>query len=192
MQSPVFWTLALAFTAHAAAFTAFTFHLYPLLLERGFEPSAIVMAMALIGPAQVGGRIAITMLAGQASMRRIGSFVVVGFPAGFAALAFLPPTYALIVVVTVVYGAANGILTIVRGAAVPEMLTHNSYGAVMGAMNVPATIARALAPVGAAALWSISRSYDPVLIAILVGAVVLAFGFWSAAFLSTRRVVATS
>lgn len=192
MRSPVFWALALAFTAHAAAFTAFTFHLYPLLLERGFEPSAIVAAMALIGPAQVGGRVAITMLAGKASMRRIGSFVVVGFPLGFAALVFLPPSYFLILIVTVLYGAANGILTIVRGAAIPEMLTRNSYGAVMGAMNIPATVARALAPVGAAALWSVSQSYDPVLVAILIGAIVLAIGFWSAAFLSARRVATTT
>jgi MFS family permease len=36
MASPVFWSLTLAYTAHAAVFTAFTFHLYPLLLERGF------------------------------------------------------------------------------------------------------------------------------------------------------------
>jgi len=187
MRSPVFWTLALTFAAHAGAFTAFTFHLYPLLLERGFDPPAIVAAMALIGPAQVGGRIAVTMLAAKASMRRIGSVVVVGFPLGFAALVFLPPSYGLILIVTVLYGAANGILAIVRGAAVPEMLTRNSYGAVMGAMNVPATIARALPPVGAAALWSAAQSYDPVLIAIMIGAVVLAFGFWSAAFLSTRR-----
>lgn len=187
MRSPVFWMLALAFTAHAGAFTAFTFHLYPLLLERGFDPPAIVAAMALIGPAQVGGRIAVTMLAAKASMRRIGSVVVVGFPLGFAALAFLPPSYILILLVTVLYGAANGILTIVRGAAVPEMLTRNSYGAVMGAMNIPATVARALAPVGAAALWSTAQSYDPVLVAILIGAAVLAFGFWSAALLSKRH-----
>jgi predicted MFS family arabinose efflux permease len=186
LRSPVFWTLALAFTAHAAAFTAFTFHLYPLLLERGFSTEAIVVALALIGPAQVGGRIAITVLAAKASMRRIGSFVVLGFPIGFAALLFLQPSFVLVLAVTVLYGAANGILTIVRGAAVPEMLTRNSYGAVMGAMNIPATIARALAPVGAAALWSVSGSYDLVLTGILVGAVVLAAGFWSAAMLSRR------
>ena len=40
-------------------FTAFTFHLYPLLLERGFETAAVIAAMAVIGPGQVGGRIAI-------------------------------------------------------------------------------------------------------------------------------------
>jgi MFS family permease len=190
MASPVFWTLALAFTAHAAAFTAFTFHLYPLLLERGFSTAAVVSAMALIGPAQVAGRIAVTVFAAKASMRRIGSWVVLGFPLGFAALAWLPPSFALILAVTILYGAANGILTIVRGAAVPEMLTRQNYGAIMGAMNTPATLARALSPLAAAALWSISNSYDPVLLAILAGTVVLAAGFWSAA-LRSRGAVAS-
>jgi predicted MFS family arabinose efflux permease len=189
MASPVFWTLALAFTAHAAAFTAFTFHLYPLLLERGFSTTAVVAAMALIGPAQVGGRVAVTMFASKASMRRIGSWVVVGFPVGFAALVWPPPSFVLIMAVTVLYGAANGILTIVRGAAVPEMLSKQNYGAISGAMNTPATVARALSPLAAAALWSLSSSYDPVLLAILAGAVVLAVGFWSAAYLSRRAVV---
>jgi MFS family permease len=63
MASPVFWLLALASTTHAAAFTAFTFHIYPLLLERGFSAPSVVTAMALIGPAQVAGRFAITALA---------------------------------------------------------------------------------------------------------------------------------
>ncbi len=190
MRSKVFWALALAFTAHAAAFTAFTFHLYPLLVERGFAPGAIVAAMALIGPAQVGGRVAVTLLARRASMRNIGSVVVLGFPLAFAALVFLPPNYVVILLVTVLYGAANGVLTIVRGAAVPEMVTRESYGAVMGAMNIPATVTRAFAPLAAAALWSTSHSYDPVIQAILAGSIVLVAGFWVAAFLSRHRPVA--
>lgn len=181
------WALALAFTAHAAAFTAFNFHLYPLLMERGFDAGAIVVAMALIGPAQVGGRIAVTLLARRSSMRAIGSIVVLGFPVAFAALAFLPPRYPVILLVTVLYGAANGILTIVRGAAVPEMLTKESYGAVMGAMNIPATVTRAFAPLAAAALRSTSQSYDPVILAILAGSVTLVAGFWLAAALSRYR-----
>jgi hypothetical protein len=56
-------------------------------------------------------------------------------------------------------------------------------------MNTPATVARALSPLAAAALWSLSGSYDPVLLAILAGAVLLAAGFWSAALLSRRVVV---
>ena len=186
LRSPVFWLLMLAFAAHASAFTAFTFHMYPMLLEFGFGTAAIVAAMAIIGPAQVGGRIAITLLASRASIRRVGAITVLGFPIAFGALAFLPPSFALVAGVTLIYGAANGILTIVRGAAVPEMLTQRSYGAINGVMNAPATMARALAPLAAAALWTASQSYHPVVLAILAGSFVLAFGFWSAAWLSRR------
>lgn len=72
LRSQVFWALALAFTAHAGAFTAFTFHLYALLVERGFSTHDIVIAMAVIGPAQVAGRIAMSHFARGTSIRQIG------------------------------------------------------------------------------------------------------------------------
>lgn len=187
LRTPVFWMLALAFTAHAGAFTAFTFHLYALLLERGFSTQEIVLAMAVIGPAQVAGRIAMSVFARAASIRRIGSIVVLGFPAAFAILAIAPMELAVVAAVAALYGASNGVLTIVRGLAVPELITTRDYGAINGAMNTPATIAKALAPLAAAALWATSQSYAPVLIAIMAGSLVLVFGFWAAAWASTRR-----
>lgn len=187
LRSPVFWALALAFTAHAGAFTAFTFHLYALLLERGFSTQDIVIAMAVIGPAQVAGRIAMSVFARGASIRRIGSIVVLGFPIAFAIFAASPPSLAVVMIVAALYGASNGVLTIVRGLAVPEMLTTQDYGAINGAMNTPATIAKAAAPLGAAALWSLTQSYAIVLIAIIAGSLVLTFGFWFAAWLSQTR-----
>jgi len=187
LRTPVLWMLALAFTAHAGAFTAFTFHLYALLLERGFSIQDIVLAMAVIGPAQVAGRIAMSVFARGASIRRIGSIVVLGFPIAFAVLAVAPTELAVVAAVAALYGASNGVLTIVRGLAVPEMITTRGYGAINGVMNTPATIAKALAPLAAAALWSINQSYAPVLIAIIAGALILAFGFWAAAWISTRR-----
>ncbi|MDX2275471.1 MAG: MFS transporter [Hyphomonadaceae bacterium] len=187
LRSPVFWALALAFTAHAGAFTAFTFHLYALLLERGFSTQAIVIAMAVIGPAQVAGRITMTVVARGASIRRIGSVVVLGFPVAFAIFAVAPSGLGIVMFVAALYGASNGVLTIVRGLAVPEMLTTQGYGAINGALNTPATIAKAVAPLGAAGLWSISQSYAPVLIAIIIGSLVLVSGFWTAAWLSSVR-----
>lgn len=187
LRSPVFWALALAFTAHAGAFTAFTFHLYALLLERGLSTQEIVIAMAVIGPAQVAGRIAMTVFARAASIRRIGSVVVLGFPIAFAIFAIAPPGLGVVMLVAALYGSSNGVLTIVRGLAVPEMLTTQNYGAINGALNAPATIAKALAPLGAAALWSLTQSYAPVLMAIVAGSLVLAFGFWAAAWASARR-----
>jgi hypothetical protein len=57
-------------------------------------------------------------------------------------------------------GAANGIITIVRGVVVPEMLTRAAYGAINSVLAVPGTIAKAVAPLGIALLWASTGSYD--------------------------------
>ena len=186
LRSPVFWALAIAFTAYVPLF-AFTFHLYPLLLERGLSTGTVVAAMMLIGPAQVVARVAIWMFASHASIRAIGSIVVMAFPLAPLALEILPVSFVLVSAVCILYGAGNGIMTIVRGLAVPEMLTREAYGAINGALAAPGMLARALAPVGAAALWAAAGSYDAVLWAIIGSSVVTVASFWSAAVLSRRR-----
>lgn len=186
MRQPAFWALAVAFTAYSGTFSAFTFHFYPLLVERGFDTGTVVSAMAIIGPAQVAGRIAIWVFAPKASVRLIGCCVVLAFPLALIALEAAPPTFALVACVAALYGGANGIMTIVRGLAVPEMVTREAYGAVNGALAAPTTISRAIAPVGAATLWAWSGSYDPVLLVAIVGAFILVVGFWTAAMLSAR------
>jgi len=185
-RRPTFWALAVAFTAYAATFSAFTFHLYPLLLERGFTPGSVVMAMAIIGPTQVAGRIAVSVFAPRAPVRLIGSCAVLAFPISILALAWLPPSFTLVAGIVALYGSANGIMTIVRGLAVPEMLTRHAYGAVNGALAAPAMLARALAPAGAALLWAQSQSYGAVLSAMAAGGIVLVAAFWAAALLSRR------
>ncbi len=99
MRQPVFWALAIAFTAYSATFSAFTFHLYPLLTERGLDSAAVVAAMAIIGPAQVAGRVAIWVLAPHASVRIIGSAIMLVFPVALLMLAELPPSFTLIAIV---------------------------------------------------------------------------------------------
>ena len=181
LGTPVFWALAVAFTAYIATFSAFTFHLYPLLLERGFDTAMVVAAMMCIGPAQVAGRIAIWVFASHASVRAIGSIIVIAFPLAPLALEILPPSFALIAAVAIIYGAGNGIMTIVRGMAVPEMLTRDSYGAINGALAAPGMLARAFAPVGAAMLWTATGSYEAVVWAIIASSVVTVVSFWAAA-----------
>lgn len=187
MRTPVFWALALFSIAYAATFSAFTFHLYPLLLERGLDTASVVAAMTIIGPAQVAGRIAIWVFAPFASVRRIGSFAVAAFPLVFLTIALLPPTFLVMAGVAALYGGANGIMTIVRGMAVPEMLTPRAYGTINGALTAPSLVAKALAPVGAAALWATTGSYAAVLVAMLIGALVLAGGFWAAALMRLNQ-----
>lgn len=181
IREPAFWALALAFTLYYAAFTALTYHLYPLLLERGFDETTVVAAIAIIGPAQVAGRLAIWWLAHERPVRRIGMATVVALPASVATLIVLPSSFASLAIFAAGYGAANGVMTIVRGLALPEMVTKEAYGELNGILNVPAALARALAPVAAASLWAGTRSYDGVLAAVLATAAVAAAGFWAAA-----------
>jgi predicted MFS family arabinose efflux permease len=187
LRNPVFAALAVAFTLYSGAFAALTYHLYPLLLERGFGEPAVVAAIALVGPAQVAGRVVVWWLARDRPIRGIGMTTVVALPASLLVLLNLPSCFASVAVFAVVYGAANGVMTIVRGLAVPEMVTKKAYGELNGILAVPGAVARAAAPVAAAALWSVSASYDAVLRAALAIAIVSAVSFWAAALHSPPR-----
>ncbi|WP_349291508.1 MFS transporter [Nitratireductor mangrovi] len=187
MRLPVFWALALALVAYAGAFSVLTFHLYPILLEKGLDAAAVVAVIAVIGPAQVAGRVLVWLLMAEAPVRRIGSFIVPIFPLAAAGFAFAPPDFFVLAAIALGYGAANGMITIVRGLAVPEMVDRNAYGAINGALTAPMHLVQAVAPLGAAALWAHDGSYDVVLVVVIAGAVVLAVSFWTAALLASSR-----
>ncbi len=178
---PVFWGVLIAFSLYLGIHSGLIFHLYPLLLERGYDTATTVAALAIIGPAQVAGRVAIWLFASKATIRTVGMVTVLLFPVGIAvlfldSLGFLAPA-----LFAVIYGAANGIFTIVRGTAIPEMLTREAYGAINGAIAGPAFVLRALAPVAVAFLWSSGGSYSTVLIGAIIGTAFVAMAFWFAA-----------
>lgn len=178
---PAFWLLLVSFAVHTGVFSALSYHLYPLLMERGFEAAAVVGAIAVIGPAQVAGRIAVSALAGRLPIRRLGSVIVAGLPLAVLPLSISGSNLLMVYLFAALYGAANGIMTIVRGMAVPEMLTREGYGAINGAMGAPAMASKAAAPVLGALVWQAFGSYDALVICALVGAVVVAACFWASA-----------
>jgi predicted MFS family arabinose efflux permease len=187
LRSPVFWLLAGSLTAYSASFSMLLLHFYPIMLERGFNQYTVVAAMTLIGPAQVAGRIFIMSFGKQASARRIGSIVVLGFPIAMALFAWAPAEFLFVAAAAVIYGACNGIMTIVRGIAIPEMISKEAYGAINGALVMPMTISRALAPLAAAALWSAQGNYAATMSAVVGLAVLMVLSFWGAAIVSSHR-----
>ncbi|MCT7374703.1 MFS transporter [Chelativorans salis] len=187
IRRPVFWALMLSFVSYAAAFSTLTFHLYPLLLERGLDATGVVAVMAVIGPAQVAGRILIWVFAPHAPVRSIGSMIVIIFPLAVVGFAWAPPQVIVIAAIAAFYGAANGMITIVRGLAVPEMVSREAYGSINGVLVAPMNLMQAVAPLAAALLWSLSGGYDTVLIAVGIGAMILCIGFWTATLLARVR-----
>lgn len=187
IKRPLFWLITISLALYALVFSAFTYHMYPLLEAKHLSLREVVWAIALIGPAQVLGRFVVSRYAEHLSMRALGSIMMVVFPLAFAALLPVSPAWLLVATVFIAYGISNGILTIVRSFVVPEMLTPNAYGALNGVLIIPATLGRALAPLLAASLWAVEQSYQPVLWALILGSIAMALTFWWASFISYRQ-----
>ena len=191
LRSRLFWILLIALTVYAGSFSAFTFHMYPLLQEKGLSEADVILTIAVIGPAQVLGRILVTMFARDMPLRLVGAILVAVFPVTFALL--YPATISFWLVATLfgVYGLVNGIFTIVRSFMVPEMLSKHAYGALNGIITISATVARAIMPLVAAWIWETNRSYQPVIVAVVFLSLVLMATFWLAAWWSRPSLAGT-
>jgi predicted MFS family arabinose efflux permease len=186
LRHKAFWGLGLSFTAYGAVASALTFHIVPLLEERHVPTATMLTAIALFGPAQVAGRIVLLVLGPRASAVLVGRIGFTLLPVAIVLLLF-PSSVAALFVFYLLFGASNGVITVVRGTAVPELLWRESYGAINGALTLPTNLARAVAPWGAALLWSAAGSYDAVLWACLALSAVSGAGFWYASYKGERR-----
>lgn len=152
--------LAYVFAANWFIAVAMAAHLPRLLQEAGAGLVAAVSIGALIGPAQVAGRLLeIGWLRRWHSLlsARLASL---GHPAGVAALLLAGPAAAP--VFAVLHGLGNGIMTIARGTLPLELFGAKGYGARQGWLILPSRVSSALAPYflglvidawGAATLW---------------------------------------
>jgi len=190
LMQPIFWALLLCFALYSAMATSFRFHLYPLLIENGLTGENAVFILALLGPAQVAGRALMKVFQAQ-SIAYIGIFVASLFPLSFLAMILFPVNYPVLIVAALVYGAAAGTMTIVKGMSVPEFLTKSSYGLINGMMNTPITVLKAFGPTLAALSWSITGSYDGLMIALVLVSTTMLLSFIAAAVISKNRVVVT-
>jgi predicted MFS family arabinose efflux permease len=186
LRHPVFWALAASLTTYYATFSALTFHLIPLLAERRVPTAVAIGAVALIGPAQVAGRLVVFLLGSRLPTATTGRMVLLGLPLAVLLLIAFPHSTVMLFAAAVLYGGANGIMTIVRGTAVPDLMWREGYGAVNGALAAPAMAAMAGAPLGAALLWSAAGGYDAVLWMLFAVAAFAAVAFWIAAAAARR------
>ena len=99
----------------------------------------------------------------------------------------MPPTLPVLIVFAVLFGAANGISTILRGTAPGEWLGREHYGRLMGAIAAPMMIVAALAPLATAWIWSATGSARTMQWAVFALSVSGAIGFWVALFARRRR-----
>ena len=171
-----FRALAIAFTLNMLAFSGITLHLLAMLASKGFTPEKAAFLGALVGPMQVAGRIVEFTFAHKAPASRVGSFALFAFPVAMVVLAFAGAVDWVIVVFAAIYGASNGVMTIVRGTVPAEIWGRDGYGALTGLMATPVLIARAVGPFFAAWLFTAMGGDVPMALALAA----IGFVAWAA------------
>ena len=119
---------------------------------------------------------------------QLGAGIYFAFPVSMALLALGVSDVWGLVVFAILYGVANGLLTILRGMAVPAFIGPEGYGVVTGALTMPTNVMRAAGPILASLAWGIFGGYTPVLWGLAAIMLVAAAGFAAAALLSKPRV----
>ena len=191
LRSPTFWALAVCFTAYYATFAALTFHLVPLMVERGVSNAVLVTTMALIGPAQVAARAVWFTFGRTAHVSAVGTIVVTLFPLSTIVLICAGHSAALLWLFALCYGAANGMMTILRGTIVQDLMWTEGYGAVSGMLSFPSNVAKGIAPIAAASIWSFTHGYVAVEWTVFLVSILSAIAFF-VAVRAGRRAIASA
>ncbi len=176
LRNPVFWGLAVCFTFYLLAHAMLIFHFLPMLAEYGVALAVAVAIITVIGPAQVGGRI-LLLFGRKIETVTTGYLVMTLFLLAMLLLAVFPSVVPVLFVMAAIYGAANGMMTILRGTSVPELLGREGFGAISGALTLPASIAAAIAPSLAALIWEVTNGYAAVIFTMLLAMAISAAGF---------------
>jgi predicted MFS family arabinose efflux permease len=175
--------LAAAFTLNMLAFSAMGLHLLAMLQEQGFTPAKAAWFAALVGPMQVAGRIAEFAFAHRLSASRVGEIALFAFPVSLLVLAFAGGAGWAVVLFAVLYGASNGVMTIVRGTVPAEVWGREGYGGLTGLMATPVLLARAAGPFAAAGVLALAGGYQAVTLSLAAVGVLS----WAAFGLAVRR-----
>ncbi|WP_241059735.1 MFS transporter [Achromobacter xylosoxidans] len=152
--------LAFVFAATWFISTAMATHLPRMLEAAGATLAAAVAVGALVGPAQVAGRVLEFGFLRRVHPLLSARLAALAHPAGVTVLLMAGPVAAPLF--AILHGAGNGILTIAKGTLPLALFGAQGYGARQGWLMLPARIAQALAPLlfglaldawGANALW---------------------------------------
>ncbi len=142
-----FLLVATGFAAYAFVPSALSAQLLAIFGRFGLAPATVVTIGMLFGPAQVLARIGELSFARRLHPLWIARFAIGLLVAAFALLALFSFSAALAALFAVMYGMANGLLTIARGTVPLTLFGAAGYGRLVGRIGGPFLVVQAIAPV---------------------------------------------
>jgi len=146
----IFFLVAAGFATYAFVPSGLAAHLLAMFGRAGIDPATAVMIGALFGPSQVAARICELFFAGNVHPLNLARFAVALILSGFGLLAIFGFALPAAIAFAVMFGAANGLLTIARGAVPLALFGYTGYGRVLGRIAKPFQIMQAIAPLALA------------------------------------------
>ena len=146
---------ALIMSLNGFVFGVISVQLVPLLEAAGLATAAAVWVASLKGVAQFGGRVVEITFGRNLRAMTVGRIAIGILPPSLLLLVAGTGSMPLVVAFTLVMGASQGVLTIVRGAVPLALFGAKGYGAVLGAIATPVLIVNAASPTVFA--WIVDR-----------------------------------
>jgi MFS family permease len=142
-----FALVAAAFAAYAFVPSGLSAHLLAIFGRSGIDAGSVVAIGALFGPSQVLARVGEILFARAIHPLLVARFAVGMLLAGFGLMAIagvssLPVAAAFMVM----FGMANGLITIARGTVPLALFGASGYGALLGRIAGPFLVMQAIAP----------------------------------------------
>ena len=154
-----FLVVVAAFASYAFVPSGLSAHLLAIFQRAGIEPGTVVLIGALFGPAQVAARLCEFIFARNVHPLLMARFAVGLLVASFLLLALFGFSTPVAVVFAIMFGVANGLITIARGAVPLALFGASGYGGIIGRIAGPSLIVTAIAPVVIA--FVSERASDP-------------------------------
>ena len=127
-------------------FGVVTVQLVPLLEAAGLTAAAAVWIASLKGFAQFGGRVVEIAFGSRLRAITVARLAIGVLPLSFLLLLFAGANVQVILAFTLLMGASQGVITIVRGAVPLALFGANGYGAVLGFIATPILVVNAVSP----------------------------------------------
>jgi MFS family permease len=168
-----FVVVATAFAAYAFVPSGLSAHLLAIFGRAGIDAATVVTIGALFGPSQVLARVCELAFARGVHPLVVARFAVAILLTAFALIAFLGLSALVAALFMVMFGIANGLITIARGAVPLVLFGPVGYGALIGRIAGPWLVMQAIAPLVLA--FVAERASDPAVLALVAMLALVSF-----------------
>lgn len=145
-RRPIFWLLALSFSASGLVSWGLPLHIIGLMQGAGISGATAVMIASLSGPATMVAR-AVDAVAGERlPVEKVALAGLVFGPVACLLLALAPGSSMVAIVFVMLFNAAMGVIAVARATLPLSLFGRQGFGAMLGRLTVPQNLTFAAAP----------------------------------------------